>query len=185
MGRPGFPGDFGERGPPGPDGNPLTPVNTEEIRATDIQRPSRAQEPQDNHRRDYCNPPRDKQGRVPGEPPSSRIAEAPGRCSDKPTGPAGSRLHPWKSSNGPRDPRPWDISLTKQRPDRAQGPGPRPWPWQAATGTEPAHTKAPSPGYREPQVHRRVETPTTGRESWELLAHVESMALLETWGLVA
>ncbi|MEQ2222872.1 hypothetical protein ILYODFUR_030886 [Ilyodon furcidens] len=30
------------------------------------------------------------------------------------------------------------------RPDRAQGPR----PWQTSTGSEPAHTKAPSPGHR-------------------------------------
>ncbi|MEQ2231609.1 hypothetical protein ILYODFUR_002178, partial [Ilyodon furcidens] len=62
------------------------------------------------------------------------------------------------SSHGPRDLRPQDISLLRQRPDRAQGTRPR----QAATRSEPAPTKGPSPGHREPQVHQRAETPTTG-----------------------
>ncbi|MEQ2305564.1 hypothetical protein AMECASPLE_039195 [Ameca splendens] len=123
----------------------------EEIQATDIPRPPRAQEPQENHRRDYRNP--------PGEPPSSHSAKAQGSCSDEPTGPASSRLRPSRSSPGPRDPRPRDITFPKQRANRAQGSRPR----QAATGSEPALTKAPSPGYQEPQVHWGAETPTTGR----------------------
>ncbi|MEQ2253347.1 hypothetical protein ILYODFUR_031132 [Ilyodon furcidens] len=117
--------------PPGPG------TDTEEIRATDIQRPPRAQEPQENHRRDYRNPPREDQGRIPGEPPRSQSAEAPRSCSDEPTGPASSCLRPSRSNHGPRDPRPRDISLLKQRPDRTQGSRPR----QAATRSEPAHTK--------------------------------------------
>ncbi|MED6234425.1 hypothetical protein ATANTOWER_029753 [Ataeniobius toweri] len=139
--------------PPGPG------TDMQEIRATDIQRPPRAQESQENHCQDYRNPPREEQGRVPGEPPSNHSAEAPGSWSDEPTGPAGSHLRPSRSSHGPRDPRHWDISLPKQSTDRAQGTSPR----QAATGSEPAHTKAPSPRYREPQVHRQTETPTTSR----------------------
>ncbi|KAK5610761.1 hypothetical protein CRENBAI_026869 [Crenichthys baileyi] len=47
----------------------------------------RAQEPQENHRRDYGNPPREEQERVPGEPASSHSAEAPGGCSDDPQTP--------------------------------------------------------------------------------------------------
>ncbi|MEQ2305393.1 hypothetical protein AMECASPLE_037387 [Ameca splendens] len=89
--------------PPGPG------TDTEEIRATDIQRPPRAQEPQENHHQDYHNPPREEQGRIPGEPPSSHSAEAPGSSNDEPTGPTGSRLCPSRSSHGPRDPRPRDI----------------------------------------------------------------------------
>ncbi|MED6234004.1 hypothetical protein ATANTOWER_020412 [Ataeniobius toweri] len=131
----------------------------EEIQATDIQRPPRAQGPQENHRQDYRNPPREEQGRVPGEPPSSHSAEAPESCSNEPTGPAGSHLCLSRSSHGPRDPRPRDISLPKQRPNRAQGSRPR----QAPTRSEPAHNKALSPGHRETQVHQRAETPTTGR----------------------
>ncbi|MEQ2308226.1 hypothetical protein AMECASPLE_026070 [Ameca splendens] len=107
----------------------------EDIRTTDIQRPPRAQEPQENHRWDYCNPSRE-------EPPSSHSAEAPGNCSDEATGPTGSRLRPNRSSHGPRDPRPRDTPLPKQRPNRAQGPRPR----QTATGSEAVYTKAPSPG---------------------------------------
>ncbi|MED6254731.1 hypothetical protein ATANTOWER_032382 [Ataeniobius toweri] len=63
------------------------------------------------------------------------------------------QIQPWT-------PRPQDISLPKQRPDRAQGSRPR----QAATGIEPAHTKAPSPRHQEPQVHQQAERPSTGRE---------------------
>ncbi|MEQ2253524.1 hypothetical protein ILYODFUR_033049, partial [Ilyodon furcidens] len=67
-------------------------------------------------------------GRISGEPPSSHSAEAPGSCSDDPTGPTGSRVRPSRSSHGPRDPRLRDISLPKQRPDRAHGsrPGKQP-----------------------------------------------------------
>ncbi|MEQ2304789.1 hypothetical protein AMECASPLE_030947, partial [Ameca splendens] len=68
-----------------------------------IQRP-RAQEPPENHCRDYRNPPREEQGRVPGEPPSNHSAEAPGSCRDEFTGPAGSRLHQSRPSHVPRDP---------------------------------------------------------------------------------
>ncbi|MED6265563.1 hypothetical protein CHARACLAT_026767 [Characodon lateralis] len=132
-------------------------TDTEEILAIYIQSSPRAQEPQGNHPWDYLNPPREEQGKVPGEPLNS--AKAPGSCIDKPTAPSGSRLHQSKSSHGPRDPRPRDISLPKERPHRAQGSRPR----QAATGSEPAHTKTPSPGHQEPQVHQWAETPTTGR----------------------
>ncbi|MED6245140.1 Regulator of G-protein signaling 6, partial [Ataeniobius toweri] len=76
--------------------------------------------------------PREDQGRGAGEPPSSHSAEAPGSCSNEPTGPAGSRLCPSRSSHGPRDPRPQDITLPKQRPNRAQGSRPQ----QAATGQQ-------------------------------------------------
>ncbi|KAK5601358.1 hypothetical protein CRENBAI_000798 [Crenichthys baileyi] len=62
--------------PPGPG------TDIEEIRATDMQRPPRAQEPQKNHRRDHRDPPREEQERITGEPPSSHTAEAPGSCSD-------------------------------------------------------------------------------------------------------
>ncbi|MEQ2229797.1 hypothetical protein ILYODFUR_022510 [Ilyodon furcidens] len=104
--------------PPGPR------TDTEEIQATDIQRPLRAQEPQENHRWDYRNPPREEQGRIPGEPPSSHSTEAPGSCSDEPTSPASSRLRPRRSSHGPRDPRPRDISLPSRGPTEPRGPGP-------------------------------------------------------------
>ncbi|MEQ2297111.1 hypothetical protein AMECASPLE_031336 [Ameca splendens] len=100
-------------------------MDTEEIRATDIQRPPKAQEPQENHRRDYRNPPGEEQWRVPREPPSSDSGEAPGGRSDESTGPAGSRPRPSRSSHGPRGPRPRDTPPPKQRPDRAQGA--RPW----------------------------------------------------------
>ncbi|KAK5610099.1 hypothetical protein CRENBAI_011738 [Crenichthys baileyi] len=100
--------------PPGPE------TDTKQIQATDILRPLRAQERQENH---YRNSPRVEQ----------------------------------RSSHGPRDPRPWDTS---HQPDRAQGPR----PWQAATGSEPAHTKAPSLRQREPRVHQRAETPATSME---------------------
>ncbi|MEQ2226501.1 hypothetical protein ILYODFUR_028086 [Ilyodon furcidens] len=67
--------------PPGPW------TDTEEKQATDIQRPLRAQEPQENHRRDYRNPPREEQGRIPGEPPRSHTAEAPGASVTSPQAP--------------------------------------------------------------------------------------------------
>ncbi|MED6240730.1 hypothetical protein ATANTOWER_026865 [Ataeniobius toweri] len=135
---------------------PLEPgTDMEEVRSTDIQRPPQS-----------TGTPREPQPRLlqspqrrAGEPPSSHSAEALGSCCDKPTGPAGSRLRPSRCSQGPRDPRPRDISLPKQRPERAQGSRPR----QVATGSESAQTKAPSPGHREPQVHQQAETPTTGR----------------------
>ncbi|MEQ2252061.1 hypothetical protein ILYODFUR_017799 [Ilyodon furcidens] len=130
-----------------------------EIRATDIQRPSRAQEPQENYRWDYRNTPREEQGRVPGEPPSSHSAKDPWNCSNERTGPASSRLRKSRSSHGPRDPRPQNTSLPKQRPDRAQAPRPQ----QAATGSEPAHIKASNSGHREPQVHQWAETLATSR----------------------
>ncbi|MEQ2248971.1 hypothetical protein ILYODFUR_024573 [Ilyodon furcidens] len=39
-----------------------------------------------------ATPPREEQGRVLGETPSSHSADAPGSCNDEPTGPTGSRL---------------------------------------------------------------------------------------------
>ncbi|XP_047242554.1 uncharacterized protein LOC124881098 [Girardinichthys multiradiatus] len=137
--------------PPGPG------TDMEEIRATYIQRPPRAQEPRENHCRDYRNSPREEQWRVPGEPPSSHNAEASWSCSDEPTGLASSHLRPSRSSHGPRDPRPRNISLPSRGPTEPRGPGSSKQP------SEPAHTKSPSPGYREPQVHQWAETPTTGR----------------------
>ncbi|KAK5606090.1 hypothetical protein CRENBAI_000654 [Crenichthys baileyi] len=103
---------------------PWSRADTEEIRATDIQRPPKAQEPQENHRRDYRNPPREEQWRVPGKPPSSDSAEAPGNRSDEPTGPAGSRPLPSRSSHGPRDPRPRDTPPQDRGPTepRVQAP---------------------------------------------------------------
>ncbi|MED6255123.1 hypothetical protein ATANTOWER_004990, partial [Ataeniobius toweri] len=92
-----------------------------EIRATDIQRPPRAHEPKENHRQDYRKPFREEQGRVPGKPPTGHSAEATQSCSEEPAGPAASCPRPSRSSHGPRDPRPRDISLSKQRPDRALG----------------------------------------------------------------
>ncbi|MED6267317.1 hypothetical protein CHARACLAT_010961 [Characodon lateralis] len=86
---------------------------------------------QENHR-DYHNPPRGEQRRVPGEPLISHSAETTGSFSDEPTGLARSPLCCRRSSHGPITP--------KQRPDRARVPRPR----QAATESEPAHTKAPS-----------------------------------------
>ncbi|MEQ2281789.1 hypothetical protein AMECASPLE_034011 [Ameca splendens] len=44
-------------------------------------------------------PPREELGSVLGEPPSSHSAEAPGSCTNEPTGPVGSRLWP---ARGPR-----------------------------------------------------------------------------------
>ncbi|MEQ2291368.1 hypothetical protein AMECASPLE_012756 [Ameca splendens] len=87
----------------------------------DIRRPHRAREPQEDHRRDYRNPCKEEQRRAQGEPPSSHSAEAPGSCSDKPTGPASSRLRRSRSSHGPRDPRPWGKSSPKQGPNIALG----------------------------------------------------------------
>ncbi|KAK5601599.1 hypothetical protein CRENBAI_023572 [Crenichthys baileyi] len=103
--------------------------DTEEIRAIDIQCPPQRTrgESQENH-------------------PAATVQKPQGAAA--PTGPVGRCLHPSRSSHRPRDPRPRDISLPKQRPDRAQGSRPQ----QAATGSEPAHTNAPSPGHREPQV---------------------------------
>ncbi|MED6246197.1 hypothetical protein ATANTOWER_014315 [Ataeniobius toweri] len=54
--------------------------------------------------------------------------------------------------------------ITHHSPSRGPPEPWEPWPWQAANGSEPANTKAPSSGHREPQVHQRVETPTTDRE---------------------
>ncbi|MEQ2226772.1 hypothetical protein ILYODFUR_030772 [Ilyodon furcidens] len=82
-----------------------------EIRATDIPWPPRAQQPQENHCWDDRNLPREELRRAPGESHSRHSAEAPGSCSDKPTGPASSRLRQSRSSHGPRDPRPRDTSL--------------------------------------------------------------------------
>ncbi|MEQ2227126.1 hypothetical protein ILYODFUR_034554 [Ilyodon furcidens] len=119
----------------------------------------KAQEPQVNHRRDYRNPPREEQWRVPGEPPSSHNAEAPGSRSDEPTGPCRQPSTPEQIQPWTQRPKTLGHTTPKQRLDRAQGARPQ----QAATGSEPAHTKAPSPGHQEPQVHQRAETPTTGR----------------------
>ncbi|KAK5606225.1 hypothetical protein CRENBAI_025030 [Crenichthys baileyi] len=55
-------------------------VDTEQIGATDIQRPPRAQEPQEDHHRDYCTIPREEQRRGQGEPPCSNSVEAPESC---------------------------------------------------------------------------------------------------------
>ncbi|MED6246583.1 hypothetical protein ATANTOWER_020169, partial [Ataeniobius toweri] len=117
-------------------------------------------EPQENHRRDYRNLPREEQGRVPGEPPSSHSAEAPGSCSEEPTGLCqSSRLCQSRSSHGPRDPRTYHPP--SRGPTGPRGPGPGKQPLGVSRHT-PKHP-APSTRHREPQVHQRAETPTTGR----------------------
>ncbi|KAK5624006.1 hypothetical protein CRENBAI_021896 [Crenichthys baileyi] len=99
-------------------------------------KPPRARDPQKDHYMDYRNPPREEQRRAPGKPPSSHSTEAPGSCSNKPTGPVGSRLRRGRYSHGSRDPRPRVTSSPKQWPDRARGLR----FWQAATRSELAHT---------------------------------------------
>ncbi|MEQ2308557.1 hypothetical protein AMECASPLE_029377 [Ameca splendens] len=56
----------------------------EEIQATDIQGPHRAQEPQMNRHRDYRKPPREEQRRAPGDPPSSHSAGLQGAAATSP-----------------------------------------------------------------------------------------------------
>ncbi|MED6244874.1 hypothetical protein ATANTOWER_026287, partial [Ataeniobius toweri] len=134
---------------------------TEECaRYLDIQRPPRAQEPQENHHRDYHNPPREEQGRAPGEPPSSHSVKAPGSFSDEPTGPPAADYARGRSSHGPRDLRPRDTSLSKQRPNRAQGSRPR----QAATGSETAHTENHKYTSRQRNQPHSVAGSVGGRE---------------------
>ncbi|KAK5603749.1 hypothetical protein CRENBAI_001622 [Crenichthys baileyi] len=81
---------------------PGSKVDTEEIGATDIQRPPKAQEPQKDHRQDYHTP----SEKSPRKPPCSHNAEAPGNCSNEPIGPADSLPHWSRFSHGPRKPRP-------------------------------------------------------------------------------
>ncbi|MEQ2301520.1 hypothetical protein AMECASPLE_036931 [Ameca splendens] len=96
--------------------------------------PPKSQEPHENHRRNYRNPPKEEQWRVPGEPPSNDSAEAPGSRSDEPTGPAGSRPRVSRSSHGPRGPRPQADSAgtaqTRVTPARLPPPRPEPSPQQ-------------------------------------------------------
>ncbi|MEQ2295395.1 hypothetical protein AMECASPLE_013845 [Ameca splendens] len=107
-----------------------------------------------------ATPPEKSRGEHQGNHPAATVQNP--QSSDEPTGPTDSRLRPGQGrfSHGPRDLRPWGTSLPKQRPDRDQGSR----PWQAPTRSEPAHTKAPSPGYQEPPIHQWAETPATGRE---------------------
>ncbi|MEQ2292616.1 hypothetical protein AMECASPLE_024839 [Ameca splendens] len=122
----------------------------EEIRAIDV---PRAQGPQENHWRDYSNLPREEQGRVPGKPPSSHSAEAPGSCCDKPA--VYARADPVMD---PEIQDPGTYHFPSRCPTEPRGPGPSKQP----PGVN-QHTPAPSPGHREPQVHQRGEIPTTGR----------------------
>ncbi|MEQ2241796.1 hypothetical protein ILYODFUR_029015 [Ilyodon furcidens] len=137
----------------------------EEIRATDIQRPPRAQEPRENHCWDYRNFPREEQGRAPGEPPSCHNAEAPWSCSDEPTGLASSRLRPSRSSRGPRDPRPRNISLPSRGPTEPRGPGPSKQP----PGVSQRTPKHPAPDtenhkYNSGQRHQPPVGSVPGRK---------------------
>ncbi|KAK5606374.1 hypothetical protein CRENBAI_022214 [Crenichthys baileyi] len=95
---------------------------------------------------------------IPGEPPSSYSAEAPGSCGDKPTGPAGTRLRQSRFSHGPRDPG------TYLSPSR----GPTE-PRDAGSGSEPAHPKHPA------QTPRTTTTPmgrdTNHRQVQVLIPH--------------
>ncbi|KAK5614397.1 hypothetical protein CRENBAI_026014 [Crenichthys baileyi] len=121
-------------------------TNTEEIQVIDIQRLPRAWVPQKNHHWDYRNPPREEQGRVPGEPPSSHIAEAPGSCSDEPI----------RILQGPRAtlPQPLATGATKQTPQSTVPTTEPPTPHQDRTN---------SPGKRSPASgkHPGPASPTT------------------------
>ncbi|MEQ2238223.1 hypothetical protein ILYODFUR_031044 [Ilyodon furcidens] len=118
--------------PPGPG------TDTEEIQATDIQRPPRAQEPQENHRVDYHNPPKEEQGRIPGKPPSSRSAEPQGDAATSPQ----TRRQP----SMPEQIQPWT-----QRPETYHSPSRGP--------TEP---RGPGPG-KQPPGGRRTKEPGNQR----------------------
>ncbi|KAK5613196.1 hypothetical protein CRENBAI_026432 [Crenichthys baileyi] len=105
--------------------SPTGPETDTEILAIDIQRPPRAQEPQENHCRYYHNPPEKIRGTT-----QQPQCTTPGSCSDEPPGPAGSRLCPSRSSHGPRG---------NQPPD----PGGDPLPSVATPALNP--TPAPTP----------------------------------------
>ncbi|XP_048857666.1 basic proline-rich protein-like [Brienomyrus brachyistius] len=73
------------------------------------------------------------------------------------------RLH-WRPAP-PRQTRPWaqrskGPPTPQQGPDRARRAKSR----QATAEGEPAPTRAPSPGHREPPTHQRPGAPSTGRE---------------------
>ncbi|MEQ2216791.1 hypothetical protein XENOCAPTIV_022345 [Xenoophorus captivus] len=73
-------------------------------------------------RRAQGEPPKKKENLIYA--PSSRSEEAPGSCSDEPTGPAGSRLRWCRSRNGPRDLRPLGTSPPSRGPTKPRGKHP-------------------------------------------------------------
>ncbi|MEQ2289777.1 hypothetical protein AMECASPLE_036745 [Ameca splendens] len=128
----------------------------EEIWATDIQRPPRAMD--SHHRRDYHNPPEKSRGESQGNHPAATVQKPQGAAVMSPqvllaavyaradpamdleTRDPGTHLSPSRGLTEPRGPTPASSHQDSQ-----------------------AHTKAPSPGHREPQVHQRAETLATGR----------------------
>ncbi|MEQ2233286.1 hypothetical protein ILYODFUR_020230, partial [Ilyodon furcidens] len=78
--------------PPGPG------TDTEEIRATDIQRAPRAQEPQENHRWDYCmQPPEKSRGESQGNHPAATVQKPQGAAAMSPQPSTPKQIQPWVS----------------------------------------------------------------------------------------
>ncbi|MEQ2281522.1 hypothetical protein AMECASPLE_031321 [Ameca splendens] len=90
------------------------------FQAIDIQRLPRAQEPQEIHRWDYRNHPREEQGRVLREPSSSHSAEAQGAPATSPQAPhqpsTPEQIQPWTQ-------RPETLGHITHQAEARQSPG--------------------------------------------------------------
>ncbi|MEQ2220911.1 hypothetical protein ILYODFUR_010414 [Ilyodon furcidens] len=91
----------------------------EEIQATDIQRPPRAQEPQENHHRDYCNPPERSRGESQGNHPAATVQKPQGAAAVY--APADPAMDPET-----RDPRAYHSPSRAPAEPRGPGPGKQP-----------------------------------------------------------
>ncbi|KAM9446896.1 glutathione S-transferase theta-2 isoform 1-T1 [Clarias gariepinus] len=135
----------------GPQSHPARHgADTAETRVPDIQRPSRAQESQENHRRDSTPHPERGSGEPRGGSSSSPSADAPGGRGDRTAGSAGGRPLRGSPVPGSRDPRAPPIHQPVPRQARRARSRP------ATAASEPALTRAPRPGARNQQ-------PTSGR----------------------
>ncbi|MED6231941.1 hypothetical protein ATANTOWER_015086 [Ataeniobius toweri] len=134
-------------------------TSMEEIPAIDIKWPPRAQEPKENHCRDYCNPPEKSMGESQENHPAATV--------EKPQGAAASPRAPlaalYTRADPAMDPEACDPG-TYHSPSRGPTEPRCPGPGKQPPGVSRSNTKAPSPGHRQPQIHQQAEIPTTGRE---------------------
>ncbi|KAK5598901.1 hypothetical protein CRENBAI_002110 [Crenichthys baileyi] len=114
-------------------------TDTEEIRATDIQRPPRAQEPQENHRRDYCTPPEKGRGESQGNHPAATVQKPQGAAATSPQAPPAAAYARADPAIDPetQDPGTYHSRASLTEP-RGPGPGKQPLGVSQHTPKHPA-----------------------------------------------
>ncbi|MED6250263.1 hypothetical protein ATANTOWER_028013 [Ataeniobius toweri] len=97
----------------------------EEIRATDMQGPFRAQEPQENHRQDYRNPPRGgSRGEPQGNHPAATVQKPQGAAARSPPGLLATVYAGADPATDPETRDPGTHHSPSRSPTEPRGPGP-------------------------------------------------------------